>query len=220
MNDKIWQRIGDYCSGLLDKSEERELRAWMDEAEENKQLFMEGVKMVREYQMVACSGRDVSDSLKRVREKIKVRRRRQLWIQVAAVASVVILFALSFVFFYVPESQELSPVLAKVQAGGTKATLTVADGIQVDLTQDNLQEVIEQYGVTVLRDKKNELRYDNVEVNDEIEEKPVYHTISSPVGGEYHFTLADGTMVWLNSSSRLTFPTRFTGDTQKQQYLH
>ena len=74
MNDKIWQRIGDYCSGLLDKSEERELRAWMDEAEENKQLFMEGVKMVREYQMVACSGRDVSDSLKRVREKIKVRR--------------------------------------------------------------------------------------------------------------------------------------------------
>ena len=44
-----------------------------------------------------------------------------------------------------------------------------------------------------LKDKKNELRYDNVEVNDEIEEKPVYHTISAPVGGEYHFTLADGT---------------------------
>ena len=66
MNDKIWQRIGDYCSGLLDKSEERELRAWMDEAEENKQLFMEGVKMVREYQMVACSGRDASDSLKTI----------------------------------------------------------------------------------------------------------------------------------------------------------
>lgn len=42
MNGKIWQWIGDYCSGLLDKSEERELRAWMDEAEENKQLFMEG----------------------------------------------------------------------------------------------------------------------------------------------------------------------------------
>ena len=31
MNDKIWQWIGDYCSGLLEKSEERKLRAWMDE---------------------------------------------------------------------------------------------------------------------------------------------------------------------------------------------
>ena len=215
MNDKIWQWIGDYCSGLLDKSEEQKLRVWMDEAEENKQLFMEGVKMVREYQMVVRSGNNASDSLKHIHEKIRARKRRQLWIQITAVASVVILFALSFVFFYTPKSEEISPVLAKVHAGGTKATLIVADGIQVDLTQDNLQEIIGQYGATVLKDKKNELRYDNVEVNDEIEEKPIYRTISAPVGGEYHFTLADGTMVWLNSSSRLTFPTRFTGDVRE-----
>ena len=215
MNDKIWQWIGDYCSGLMDKSEEQELRAWMDEAEENKLFFMEGVKMVLEYQVVTRSDKNASDSLKHVREKIKARGRRQLWIQITAVASVVILFALSFAFFYMPELERESPVSAKVHAGGMKATLIVANGIQVDLMQDNLQDVVRQYGATVLEDKKNELRYDNVEVNDEIEEKPVYHTISSPVGGEYHFTLADGTMVWLNSSSRLTFPTRFTGDARE-----
>lgn len=215
MNDKIWQWIGDYCSGLMDKSEEQELRAWMDEAEENKLFFMEGVKMVREYQVVTRSDKNASDSLKHVREKIKARGRRQLWIQITAVASVVILFALSFAFFYMPELERESPVSAKVHAGGMKATLIVANGIQVDLIQDNLQDVVRQYGATVLEDKKNELRYDNVEVNEEIEEKPVYHTISTPVGGEYHFTLADGTMVWLNSSSRLTFPTRFTGDARE-----
>ena len=215
MNDKIWQWIGDYCSGLMDKSEEQELRAWMDEAEENKLFFMEGVKMVLEYQVVTRSDKNASDSLKHVREKIKARGRRQLWIQITAVASVVILFALSFAFFYMPELERESPVSAKVHAGGMKATLIVANGIQVDLTQDNLQDVVRQYGATVLEDKKNELRYDNVEVNEEIEEKPVYHTISTPVGGEYHFTLADGTMVWLNSSSRLTFPTRFTGDARE-----
>ena len=215
MNDKIWQWIGDYCSGLMDKSEEQELRAWMDEAEENKLFFMEGVKMVREYQVVTRSDKNASDSLKHVREKIKARGRRQLWIQITAVASVVILFALSFAFFYMPELERESPVSAKVHAGGMKATLIVANGIEVDLMQDNLQDVVRQYGATVLEDKKNELRYDNVEVNEEIEEKPVYHTISTPVGGEYHFTLADGTMVWLNSSSRLTFPTRFTGDARE-----
>ena len=91
MNDKIWQWIGDYCSGLLDESEEWKLRAWIDEAEENKRLFMEGVKMVREYQMVVRSGKDASDSLKHVREKIKVRKRRQIWVRITAVASVVIL---------------------------------------------------------------------------------------------------------------------------------
>ena len=214
MNDKIWQWIGDYCSGLMDKSEEQELRAWMDEAEENKLFFME-VKMVLEYQVVTRSDKNASDSLKHVREKIKARGRRQLWIQITAVASVVILFALSFAFFYMPELERESPVSAKVHAGGMKATLIVANGIQVDLMQDNLQDVVRQYGATVLEDKKNELRYDNVEVNEEIEEKPVYHTISTPVGGEYHFTLADGTMVWLNSSSQLIFPTRFTGNTRE-----
>lgn len=138
--------------------------------------------MVREYQVVTRSDKNASDSLKHVREKIKARGRRQLWIQITAVASVVILFALSFAFFYMPELERESPVSAKVHAGGMKATLIVANGIQVDLMQDNLQDVVRQYGATVLEDKKNELRYDNVEVNEEIEEKPVYHTISTPVG--------------------------------------
>ena len=215
MNSKIWQWIGDYCSGVLDKDEEGQLREWMDESEENRQFFMEGVKMVREYQMVANSDKWTSDSLKRVREKIRIRGRRKLWIRITAAASVVLLFALSYMFFYIPESREEFPELMKVHAGGTKATLIVADGIQVDLTQDNLQEVIGQYGAAVMNDDENELRYDCVDINDETEEKPMFHTISAPVGGEYHFTLADGTMVWLNSSSQLTFPTRFTGSTRE-----
>ncbi len=91
-------------------SEEWKLRAWIDEAEENKRLFMEGVKMVREYQMVVRSGKDASNSLKHIREKIKARKRRQLWIQITAVASVVILFALSFVFFLYSEiRRDVSP---------------------------------------------------------------------------------------------------------------
>ena len=138
MNSKIWQWIGDYCSGALDGDEERQLHEWMDESEENRQFFIEGVKMVREYQMVANSDKRASDSLKRVQEKIRIRGRRKLWIQITAAASVVLLFSLSYMFFYISESREDFSELMKVHAGGTKATLIVADGIQVDLTQDNL----------------------------------------------------------------------------------
>ena len=118
--------------------------------------------MVLEYQVVTRSDKNASDSLKHVREKIKARGRRQLWIQITAVASVVILFALSFAFFYMPELERESPVSAKVHAGGMKATLIVANGIQVDLMQDNLQDVVRQYGATVLEDKKNELKENSI----------------------------------------------------------
>lgn len=40
---------------------------------------------------------------------------------------------------------------------------------------------------------------------------PANKTISTPRGGTYEITLADGTTVMLNADSRLTFPTAFTG---------
>jgi ferric-dicitrate binding protein FerR (iron transport regulator) len=38
-----------------------------------------------------------------------------------------------------------------------------------------------------------------------------YNTITTPRGGQYEVTLADGTIVWLNAASSLHFPTAFIG---------
>jgi ferric-dicitrate binding protein FerR (iron transport regulator) len=38
----------------------------------------------------------------------------------------------------------------------------------------------------------------------------LYNTISTPNGGQYRVTLPDGTSVWLNAASSVTFPTAFT----------
>ncbi len=40
----------------------------------------------------------------------------------------------------------------------------------------------------------------------------VYNTITTPRGGQYYLVLADGSKVWLNSASSITFPTSFKGD--------
>ena len=42
-----------------------------------------------------------------------------------------------------------------------------------------------------------------------------YNTISIPRGGEYQLVLADGTKVWLNSETTLTYPVNFTGNTRE-----
>ncbi len=38
-----------------------------------------------------------------------------------------------------------------------------------------------------------------------------YNTMSTPRGGQYQLTLPDGSNVWLNAASSITYPTIFTG---------
>jgi ferric-dicitrate binding protein FerR (iron transport regulator) len=45
--------------------------------------------------------------------------------------------------------------------------------------------------------------------------KVFFNTISTPRGGQYKVTLADGTKVWLNAASSICFPVAFTGKERK-----
>lgn len=42
-----------------------------------------------------------------------------------------------------------------------------------------------------------------------------YHTLSTPAGKQYQLKLPDGTEVWLNAASSITFPTVFNGNERK-----
>lgn len=44
---------------------------------------------------------------------------------------------------------------------------------------------------------------------------PEEHTLVVPEGKDMKLTLADGTRVWLNANSRLTYPTAFTGEERR-----
>jgi ferric-dicitrate binding protein FerR (iron transport regulator) len=94
-----------------------------------------------------------------------------------------------------------------LQPGGSRAILTLSGGRQIVL-DSAANGVLTQQGNTQVQKLSNgQLAYNN------IHEKPaevLYNTLSTPRGGQYQLTLPDGTKVWLNAASSITYPTAFT----------
>ncbi|HJS55549.1 MAG TPA: FecR family protein [Chitinophagaceae bacterium] len=92
-----------------------------------------------------------------------------------------------------------------VSPGGDKATLTLADGSVIVL--DNVQNgTLAQQGNAKIIKLDGKLSYDQTNKNSK---EVVYNTIATPKGGQYQLELPDGSLVWLNSSSSIHFPTSF-----------
>lgn len=91
--------------------------------------------------------------------------------------------------------------------GGNKAILTLADGSTVTLEDAKDGSLVQQGGATVVK-AGDKLVYNK---NAAGPVQAVFNTVSTPRGGQYRITLPDGTNVWLNAATSLTYPTIFTG---------
>jgi transmembrane sensor len=97
--------------------------------------------------------------------------------------------------------------------GGNKATLTLADGSTISLTDAANGNLAKQAGIVITKTKDGQIIY-NVTKNTSLpagNEQVLINTISTPRGGEYQVNLPDGSKVWLNSQSSLKYPVLFKG---------
>jgi transmembrane sensor len=94
-----------------------------------------------------------------------------------------------------------------VSPGGDKAILTLADGSSIVLDEAQNGTLTQQGSSKVIK-LGGKLMYDLANKNSN---EVVYNTISTPSGGQYQLELPDGSLVWLNSTSSIHFPTAFIG---------
>jgi transmembrane sensor len=99
---------------------------------------------------------------------------------------------------------------ADVAPGGQKATLTLVDGSVIVLDSAANGKIASQGNVGVIKKKDGELEYVSEATVKSIV-APAYNTMRTPRGGQYQLILPDGTKVWLNAASSITYPTAFTG---------
>ncbi|RFM29310.1 FecR family protein [Chitinophaga silvisoli] len=134
-----------------------------------------------------------------------VKNKRRFYLYAAAAVTAGIILTTSLLYRKDPEQ---APTLVKTQVlapGSTKAMLTLADGTQIPL-DSAANGTLAQQGNTQISNKNGKLSYQANGGNE-----VMYNTVTTPHGGQYQLTLADGSKVWLNAASSIRFPTAFTG---------
>lgn len=134
-----------------------------------------------------------------------------------AAASILMLIVGALLYFNVSNTAQkvvtVQPSQPNGQPGKRGAILTLADGRQIVLDSLGNSTIPTQNGSDVSLEK-GQLQYDPAR---EMEGSTAYNTMTTPRGQQFRIILSDGSKVWLNTASSITYPTRFAGNTRTVQ---
>ena len=199
-----------FLLGVATEKEIALLHEWYDTADK------EEIELVftSEPETAEAVGKRLFGRLQQViqQERYEMRHRRivltRRWI---AAASVIFVIGFAGKYFWdAARSTEPERGVARVTKpgndlppGSNKARLWLGDGSVIDLADAKNGTIRHEAGARIEK-KDGQLIYGGAESSE-------MNTIQTPRGGQYEVILADGTKVWLNSASSLSYTTTFTG---------
>jgi ferric-dicitrate binding protein FerR (iron transport regulator) len=135
---------------------------------------------------------------------------RRLWPRIGIAAAVATIIVSAGIWFLKNPSKEnpvqQSAYLNDVAPGKVGATLTLANGKKIRLTDAASGELAKEAGVVITKTASGQLIY---EVKGENTESDKINILTTDNGETYQVRLPDGSSVWLNAASTLKYPASF-----------
>lgn len=202
----IWKNL----VGIANDEEQKLMKQWLTDSRKN-QAYYRNLQTNYENGELEVTALDLEQSWKSIHKTMASKQRRLVkrWLQYAAAIILPLGIALSVLYLSDKEVETLQTA-HQITPGSSKAVLQLANG---DLLQlDNASEMLikDEQGQVIGVDSLDILSYNTNKQNDQ-----AFNTINIPRGGEYQLILADGTKVWLNSESSLTYPVNFSEQTRE-----
>lgn len=206
--------IADYLNGELSFERQETLLKWRSENEQNEALFRhicneEHLNTVHK----SFKNYDTTAALSKIYSQVEIEKKSsrfsyRMFARITTIAAAIVL-VFGVYFFWgtkVTKDESLSQD-STVRPGKKLATLTLGDGTTVQLQGIASGKITEQANLSITKINDGLISYSNNVKADQsgVLAQQYKNTISTPRGGYYQILLADGTKVWLNAASSLTF---------------
>lgn len=199
-----------YLSGELSEEDTFEFLGYVqDPVFENKLKQLLGESFTVESEPVQLADIQQQLILGSIFKDTKTRRISLVKMAVAACFLAMLSFGL---YIYIQQTKN-SPepfinIGQDITPGRLAATLTLSDGAEIQLSDQQTGDITQESGIRISRTAEGQLIY-TIEDSKSLQQNG-WNTLTTKNGESYQVQLPDGTTVWLNSGTSLSYPTSFT----------
>lgn len=206
-SQRVAYLIVGYVRSTLTDLERDELDEWLCASEENMLLFADLTNkenLDKELQLFDSFNREaaIQKILAKLDRNTDTPQKNNLKLIYAIAAFLLLYLSIYFISRYYINEPNFPPAVANkidIPAGSNKAMLQLPDGTRIPLDSSPMPQVA---GIDVANEN-GKLVYKG-------SSQPVeYHSLTTPMGGQYQLVLSDSTRVWLNAASSIRYPTIF-----------